>query len=140
MIPPTGMSSQANTAPQKVGLFSKFSSLFNGKSTAVEATSLTPDEVQFRGVAPEMITPGEYFIVKIMMYQEITGRDLFYLFWSQNAAASEWVQKELQYALSQKTEDYIESIPLEAPDLCPPPPSLSGKHFNDWTLRYLNNQ
>lgn len=325
MIPQAGMPPQANiasnndrssqnsmpdnlqpgsaSAPKKGGLFSKFSSLFNGKSTPPDTTSVTSDDVQFRGTAPETITPGEYFIMKIMMYreddyqradresasvagqiksasssifqankgqqfritlqspdieldcesqqlcwngkfaaadfevflpqdyehkqlrirgrvysgdavltdlklilqistsqpqtvicekvrlrsafisyasadrakvvariqgiqlacpdidlffdveslrrgeaweprlyQEITSRDLFYLFWSQNAAASEWVQRELQYALSQKTEDYIEPIPLEGPDLCPPPPSLSGKHFNDWTLRYLNNQ
>ena len=74
------------------------------------------------------------------LYREISGRDLFYLFWSHNAAASDWVQKELQYALSQKTVDYIEPIPLEGPDICPPPESLMGKHFNDWTLRYLGNQ
>ena len=73
------------------------------------------------------------------LYQEIAGRDLFYLFWSQNAAASEWVKKELQYAVSQKTLDFIEPIPLESPDICTPPDSLMGKHFNDWTLRYLNN-
>lgn len=74
------------------------------------------------------------------LYREISGRDLFYLFRSKNAAASDWVQKELQYALSQKTVDYIEPIPLEGPDICPPPESLMGKHFNDWTLRYLGNQ
>lgn len=74
------------------------------------------------------------------LYQEIAGRDLFYLFWSQNAASSEWVKKELQYALARKTVDYIEPIPLEGPEVCPPPDSLMGKHFNDWTLRYLSNQ
>ena len=74
------------------------------------------------------------------LYREIAGRDLFYLFWSQNAASSEWVKKELMYAVSNKTLDYIEPIPLESPEVCAPPESLMGKHFNDWTLRYLNNQ
>ena len=74
------------------------------------------------------------------LYREISGRDLFYLFWSTNAAASDWVHKELQYALTQKTVDFIEPIPLQGPEVCPPPESLMGKHFNDWTLRYLGNQ
>ena len=74
------------------------------------------------------------------LYLEIAKRDLFYLFWSQNAAASEWVSKELEYAVTNKSMDYIEPIPLEGPEVCPPPRSLMGKHFNDWTLRYLNNQ
>lgn len=74
------------------------------------------------------------------LYREISGRDLFYLFWSKNAADSQWVQKELEYAVTQKTVDYIEPIPLEGPEVCPPPQSLMCKHFNDWTLRYLNNQ
>ena len=74
------------------------------------------------------------------LYKEISQRDLFYLFWSHNAAASEWVRKELEYAVTQKTVEFIEPIPLEQPDVCPPPESLMCKHFNDWTLRYLNNQ
>ena len=74
------------------------------------------------------------------LYQEISKRELFYLFWSQNAASSEWVQKELEYAVANKTIDYIEPIPLESPDTCSPPECLNCKHFNDWTLRYLQNQ
>lgn len=73
------------------------------------------------------------------LYKEISRRDLFYLFWSQNAAASQWVRKELDYALSQKTVEYIEPIPLESPEVCPPPECLMCKHFNDWTLRYTKN-
>jgi len=74
------------------------------------------------------------------LYREIASRDLFYLFWSRNAANSEWVQNELRYALEHKSQDYIEPIPLEDPETCPPPQSLMCKHFNDWTLRYLNNR
>lgn len=74
------------------------------------------------------------------LYREISSRDLFYLFWSRNAANSDWVRKELEFALSKKTADYIEPIPLEGPETCPPPKSMADKHFNDWTLRYLANQ
>ena len=59
------------------------------------------------------------------------------MFWSRNAAASRWVAKELEYAVSKKTLDFIEPIPLESPETCPPPRSLNVKHFNDWTLRYI---
>ena len=86
----------------------------------------------------ESLRRGEHW--ESRLYQEIAQRDLFYLFWSQNAAASDWVQKELRYAMAQKTADYIEPIPLEGPESCPPPQCLMDKHFNDWTLRYLNNQ
>ena len=86
----------------------------------------------------ESLRRGEHWEGRL--YREISDRDLFYLFWSQNAARSQWVQKELDYALSQKTLDYIEPIPLESPDICPPPSSLMDKHFNDWTLRYIGNQ
>lgn len=86
----------------------------------------------------ESLRRGEQWEPKL--YQEISQRDLFYLFWSKNAAASEWVKKELEFALTQKTIDYIEPIPLESPAVCAPPPSLMCKHFNDWTLRYLQNQ
>jgi len=74
------------------------------------------------------------------LYQEISRRDLFYLFWSRNAAASSWVHKELDYAVHQKTLEFIEPVPLESPDICPPPAALICKHFNDWTLRYLQNK
>ena len=85
----------------------------------------------------EKLRRGEQW--KPRLYQEIADRDLFYLFWSSKAAASEWVQEELRFAMEKKTADYIEPIPLESPDVCPPPQCLNDKHFNDWTLRYLNN-
>ena len=70
------------------------------------------------------------------LYQEIEKRDLFYLFWSKNAAASPWVAKELQHAIAHKGLDRIEPVPLETPEECPPPEQLRDRHFNDWTLRY----
>ena len=70
------------------------------------------------------------------LYNEILKRDLFYLFWSNNAADSEWVQKELKFALENKSSECIEPIALESPDICPPPKELEHKHFNSWTLFY----
>lgn len=70
------------------------------------------------------------------LYQEIRDRDLFFLFWSRNAAKSKWVEKELTYAMEHKPMTQIEPIALEAPDVCPPPESLSNRHFRDWTLNY----
>ena len=86
----------------------------------------------------ESLRRGEHW--ESRLYREISQRDLFYLFWSQNAASSEWVKKELEFALSNKSLDYIEPIPLESPEVCLPPPCLNCKHFNDWTLRYIQNQ
>ena len=71
------------------------------------------------------------------LYYEIDNRNIFYLFWSSNAEKSEWVKKELDYALEVKGIDAVEPIPLEPPDVCFPPEALKAKHFNDWTLRYL---
>ncbi len=73
------------------------------------------------------------------LYQEIEKRDLFYLFWSKNAAASPWVAKELQHAITHKGLDRIEPVPLEPPEECPPPEQLRDRHFNDWTLRFRKN-
>lgn len=70
------------------------------------------------------------------LFHEIEKRDLFYLFWSKNAAASPWVAKELQHAIAHKGLDRIEPVPLETPEECPPPEQLRDRHFNDWTLRY----
>ena len=71
-----------------------------------------------------------------VLYQEIEQRDVLFLCWSQNAKASEWVEKEWRHALNSKGIDGIEPIPLVSPDLCPPPDELSGKHFNDKFLMY----
>jgi hypothetical protein len=82
----------------------------------------------------ENLQRGEHWEPRL--YKEIEKRDLFYLFWSKNAAASPWVAKELQYALAHKDPDSIDPVPLDPPDECPPPDALKDRHFNDWTLRY----
>ncbi len=66
--------------------------------------------------------------------EEIDSRDLLYLCWSRAASASEWVDKEWRYALETKGPEAIEPLPIESPDLCPPPAELVGKHFNDRML------
>lgn len=84
----------------------------------------------------ESLRRGEHW--ESRLYQEIDRRDIFYLFWSQNAAASQWVARELEYAITRKGASAVEPVPLEDPAICPPPKSLQDRHFNDWTLRYLD--
>jgi hypothetical protein len=67
---------------------------------------------------------------------EIKIRDVFYLFWSSAASKSQWVEKEWRTALLTKGIDYIDPVPLEPPNMVPPPPELSSLHFNEWTLAY----
>ena len=72
------------------------------------------------------------------LYREILSRDILFLCWSRNAMASEWVEREWRYALERKGVDAIEPIPLEQPDICPPPTELWNKHFNDALLYIIN--
>ena len=69
--------------------------------------------------------------------KNIQNRDVFYLFWSQQAATSEWVTKEWQLALKLRGLDYIQPVPLEEPRIAPPPAELAELHFNDPWLAYL---
>ncbi len=70
----------------------------------------------------------------------ILDSDIFYLFWSRNARASIEVEKEWRLALEQRGLDFISPVPLEPPDAAPPPPELATKHFNDWSLAYLQGR
>jgi uncharacterized protein (TIGR02271 family) len=76
------------------------------------------------------------------LYHEIDNCDVFLLFWSHAAAASEWVRKEIEYALARKggVEEQppdIQPVPIEGPPVVPPPSSLSGLHFNDALLAQI---
>lgn len=71
-----------------------------------------------------------------VLRKEIDSRDILYLFWSHFARESEWVDMEWRYALERKGIDFIEPVPIESPDNCPPPKELSVKHFNDRELLY----
>lgn len=68
------------------------------------------------------------------LWRVIPENDVFYLFWSANARRSEWVEREWRCALQTRGLDFIDPVPLDPPDEAPPPPELSSKHFNDWTL------
>jgi hypothetical protein len=66
----------------------------------------------------------------------ILSSDIFYLFRSENARNSAEVEKEWRFALEQKGRDFIDPVPLVAPEAVKPPDELAGKHFNDWTLAF----
>lgn len=58
---------------------------------------------------------------------EISKRDLFYLFWSKNAAESDPVRKEI--ALAKKLKKKI--LPINIPTKAPPPEDLKDIHFGN---------
>lgn len=75
------------------------------------------------------------------IYRQIKECDLFLLFWSSSAKESEWVMKEVKYALNRKGNDdfslpEIRPVIIEGPPIVPPPENLSHLHFND-KLVYL---
>ena len=86
------------------------------------------------------LEPGERW--EKQLYREIDDCDVFLLFWSQAAADSEWVGKEIDYALARKhgNDDRppaIQPVPIEGPPIPPPPKKLSGLHFNDALLAHI---
>lgn len=79
------------------------------------------------------LEPGDRWSKEL--YKHIDEADSFYLFWSDNAAQSEWVAKEWRYALERSM-----THPDRRPDICPviltapppmPPTELADRHFND---------
>ena len=80
------------------------------------------------------LDPGERW--EKALYKHIDDADLFLLFWSSAALASEWVKKELDYAAERK-----HGVAEADPDIVPviiegPPPAAAPKgyeylHFND---------
>jgi hypothetical protein len=76
------------------------------------------------------------------LYRRIDDSDLFLLFWSSSAKASEWVTKEVLYALNRQRHngsDLPDIVPviLEGPPIPSPPPELAHLHFNDQILNHL---
>jgi hypothetical protein len=63
--------------------------------------------------------------------QHIPAKDVFYLFWSINAARSKEVDREWRLALESRGLEYIDPVPLIDPHLAPPPKELESLHFND---------
>lgn len=86
------------------------------------------------------LEPGERW--ERRLYEAIPGRDLFFLFWSSSAADSEWVRKEVRYALKCNADDaddqpQIKPVILERPPV-PPWPEVAHLHFNDPIAYFLD--
>jgi hypothetical protein len=86
------------------------------------------------------LDPGVRWERKV--YKEIDSCDVFLLFWSSAAKASEWVLKEAEYALRRQraSDDAIPDITpvlLEGPPPPPPPDFLKDIHFNDSLIYVL---
>jgi TIR domain len=81
------------------------------------------------------IRPGEQW--KPKLNSEISARDVFWLFWSRTARASEWVDWEWRTALQVKSLGGIQPHPLEPIELAPPPEELSALEFGSMYEWYL---
>jgi len=88
------------------------------------------------------LEPGDQF--EPVIYEYINRSDVFLLFWSKAASESEWVEKEVLYAIKRKTENQ-EALPeiipviIEGPPPAKPPNSLSFIHFNDKMIYFINS-
>lgn len=86
------------------------------------------------------LEPGDAW--EKLLYQYIDQSDVFYLFWSQAASESEWVKKEIAYAIKRKggnEESAPEIVPviIEKP-AARPPEELSFLHFNDKFIYFIS--
>ncbi len=75
------------------------------------------------------LQPNEAF--KAQLEHEIASRDVFLLFWSTHAAASQWVRWEYDQARSAKGLDAIVPMPLQDPSIAHPPPEFETAHLRD---------
>jgi len=87
------------------------------------------------------LDPGDRWAKKL--YGEIDKSDVFFLFWSKAARDSEWVEKEVLYAIGRKHGDEdaapdIKPVILEGPPPVVPPDSLRSLHFNDKMMYFIS--
>jgi uncharacterized protein YjbI with pentapeptide repeats len=78
------------------------------------------------------LDPGERWEQKL--YKKIDEADLFMLFWSESARASEWVRKEVEYALLKEKDQgrpTFMPFPLEGPPPPDPWPVIKDRHMGD---------
>jgi hypothetical protein len=85
------------------------------------------------------LEPGERW--ERRLYEMIDRCDLFLLFWSNAARQSEWVRREVDYALRRKDgDDYsppeLWPVIIEGPPIAEPWEELSHLHMND-SLLYI---
>jgi hypothetical protein len=89
------------------------------------------------------LEPGDSW--EKLLYDYIDKSDVFFLFWSTAASESQWVRKEVEYAIKRKTgqeEIGPEIIPviIEGPPPAKPPADLSFLHFNDKLIYFINTR
>ncbi len=73
-----------------------------------------------------------------VLFKMIPRQDVFYLFWSEAASRSKWVDREWRLALKLRGIDYIDPFPLPSSERVAPPPELKAKlHFNDSILPHF---
>ena len=88
-----------------------------------------------RDVVPEMkfwldrqsLNAGDLWREEIR--KAISISDILLLFWSLAASQSPEVEKEWRYGLEQKGLSFIAPVPLDPPEVCPPPEALSELNF-----------
>ncbi len=89
------------------------------------------------------LEPGDSW--EKLLYDYIDKSDVFFLFWSRAASESEWVKREIEYAIKAKTDEgeagpEIIPVIIEGPPPARPPAELSFLHFNDKLLYFINSR
>ena len=73
-----------------------------------------------------------------ILFKVIPLQDVFYLFWSEAASKSKWVDREWRLALKLRGIEYINPFPLPSARNVPPPIELQAKlHFYDSILAHF---
>ena len=86
------------------------------------------------------IDPGDRWQKEL--YKHIDKSDVVFLFWSTAASRSQWVEKEVLYALARQQGNEtappdIIPIIIEGPPPVKPPTALSFLHFNDKFIYFI---
>ena len=80
----------------------------------------------------ESLRSGEMWEERLM--EEVVTKDIFYLFWSINAARSKWVGREWRLAYNRRGLEYIDPFPLDSTN---PPKELEPLQFADRWVRHI---
>ena len=88
---------------------------------------------------------GDFFWNACRTYTAFSNRIVYTAryAWSSHAKASNWVMKEVGYAIQRKGGDDdsppdIHPIIIEGPPPVPPPPELAHLHFNDRLIYFMD--